>query len=153
MEHIFLASVVPQIYLFGQIFLAVVLGGVIGWQREVRGKAAGARTYALVTAGSALFTVLSVNIFPADGARIAAQIVTGIGFLGAGAILHKESRIVGLTTAAGLWIAAAIGMAVGLQCYVLAVLSALAILGVFMINDKKIAHAEDVQKDEIEEDQ
>lgn len=151
MDNIFWASILPQLYLFGQVFLAVVLGGIIGWQREVRGKAAGARTYALVTAGSALFTVLSVNIFPADGARIAAQIVTGIGFLGAGAILHKESRIVGLTTAAGLWIAAAIGMSVGLRCYVLAVLSSLAILGVFMINDKKIARPEDAPKDEIEE--
>jgi putative Mg2+ transporter-C (MgtC) family protein len=153
MEHVFWAGILPQLYLFGQVFLAVVLGGVIGWQREVHGKAAGARTYALVTAGSALFTVLSVNIFPNDGARIAAQIVTGIGFLGAGAILHKESRVVGLTTAAGLWITAAIGMAVGFHCYLLAVLSSLAILGVFMINDKKIAHPGDLQKDEIGEAQ
>jgi len=151
MEHQFWYSILPQIYYLGQMLLAIVLGGIVGWQREVRGKAAGARTYALVTAGSTLFTILSATAFPGDQARIAAQIVTGIGFLGAGAILHRESRIVGLTTAAGLWIAAAIGMAVGLHYYFIAILGTLMILGVLMINEKKIVHTDDDAKDEIEE--
>jgi putative Mg2+ transporter-C (MgtC) family protein len=152
MENQFWYSILPQIYYLGQMLLAIVLGGVVGWQREVRGKAAGARTYALVTAGSALFTILSTVAFPGDQARIAAQIVTGIGFLGAGAILHRESRIVGLTTAAGLWIAAAIGMAVGLRYYFFAIVGTLMILGVLMINEKKIVHTDDDAKDEIEEE-
>ncbi len=144
-------NVLPQIYFLGQMILALILGGAIGWQREKLGKAAGARTYALVTVGSALFTILSVSAFPDDPARVAAQIITGIGFLGAGAILHKESRIVGLTTAAGLWITAAIGMAVGLRYYFLAVVGTLIILAVLMINEKKIVHAGGRERDEIEE--
>jgi len=150
MHYSFWQSILPQLYFFAQIILSIFLGAVIGWQREKRGKAAGARTYALVTAGAALFTILSVNIFPDDPARIAAQIVTGIGFLGAGAILHKESAIVGLTTAAGLWIAAAIGMAVGLRYYLLAILTAATILAVLMINERRLAHVGE-EKDEFEE--
>lgn len=152
MYYSFWHNILPEIFFILQVVLAIILGAVIGWQREKIGKAAGARTYALVTAGSALFTILSVGAFPEDPARIAAQIVTGIGFLGAGAILHRESRIVGLTTAAGLWIAAAIGMAVGLGYYLLAIVSSLIILAVLMINEKKIAHSVDLQRDEIEED-
>ena len=144
-------SFLPQLYFFAQIILSIFLGAVIGWHREKRGKAAGARTYALVTAGAALFTILSANIFPDDPARIAAQIVTGIGFLGAGAILHKESAIVGLTTAAGLWITAAIGMAVGSRYYLLAILTTATILAVLMINERRLAHA-GAERDEVEEE-
>ncbi|MCX6781833.1 MAG: MgtC/SapB family protein [Candidatus Magasanikbacteria bacterium] len=151
MQYFSWDSILPQVYFIGQVILAVILGGAVGWQREIRGKAAGARTYALVTGGSALFTILSISAFPADPARVSAQIITGIGFLGAGAILHKESRIVGLTTAAGLWISAAIGMAVGLRYYFLAVVGTLVVLAVLMINEKKIAHVDDLHQDEIEE--
>lgn len=151
MRHSFILIILPQLYFFAQIILAIILGAVIGWQREKRGKAAGARTYALVTAGAALFTILSANIFPDDPARIAAQIVTGIGFLGAGAILHKESAIVGLTTAAGLWIMAAIGMAVGLGYYLLAILTTLTMLAVLMINERRLVHSGE-EKDEMEEE-
>lgn len=150
MRYTIWQTFLPQLYFFAQIILSIFLGAVIGWQREKRGKAAGARTYALVTAGAAMFTILSANIFPDDPARIAAQIVTGIGFLGAGAILHKESAIVGLTTAAGLWITAAIGMAVGLGYYLLAILTTATILSVLMINERRLVHAGD-EKDEVEE--
>jgi len=125
----------PQLYPAGQLILAAVLGALIGWQREKHGKAAGARTCALVTAGSTLFTILSVVAFPSDPARVAAQIVVGIGFLGAGLILQKEERIVGLTTAASLWFAAAIGMAVGLGFFILSIIAAALTLLILTINE------------------
>ena len=103
------------LYFTLKIILAIVLGGVLGWQRVRVGRAAGPRTYALVCAGSTIFTLMSIFAFPdTDSARIAAQIVVGIGFLGAGMIIHKDGGMVeGLTTAAGLWAVAAIGMLVG----------------------------------------
>ncbi|SRR3989339_167198 len=121
-----------------QILLAIVLGAILGVQRERWGKWAGPRTYALVCAGSALFTLLSRNFFTNNPAVIAGSIVTGIGFLGAGTILHKENRVEGLTTAAGLWMAAAIGMTVGVERYILASITTLIILLVLMIDDKSI---------------
>lgn len=127
-----------EIYLVGQIVLALALGAMLGWQRSHSGKWAGLRTYALVTAGSALFTILSVNAFGADTARIAAQIVTGIGFLGAGTILHKETRVEGLTTAAGLWMAAAIGMGVGVGYYVLSIVTSLLVFLILMYDDRRM---------------
>jgi len=97
--------------------LSVLLGGIIGWERERSEKMAGLRTHILVSLGSALFTVISIEFVAldpkADASRIAAQIVTGIGFLGAGAILKQGLTIQGLTTAASLWVTAAIGMAAG----------------------------------------
>jgi putative Mg2+ transporter-C (MgtC) family protein len=122
----------------GQILLAIILGAILGIQRERWGKWAGPRTYALVCAGSALFTLLSRNYFPSSPAIIASSIVSGIGFLGAGTILHKENRVEGLTTAAGLWMAAAIGMTVGVAQYVLASITTLIILLVLMIDDKSL---------------
>lgn len=87
---------------------------VLGLEREATGKPAGLRTHAMVGLGSALFTVLSVEAFAqADSSRVAAQIVSGIGFLGAGAIFRSGPLVKGLTTAAGLWAAAALGMAAG----------------------------------------
>lgn len=144
-------SILPQIFFVGQVILAIILGGAIGWQREVRGKAAGARTYALVAAGSTLFTILSVVAFPLDTARVAAQIVVGIGFLGAGAILHREDRIVGLTTAAGLWVSAAIGMAIGLGFYFLSIVLTLVILVVLMTNGDRLVPRQKEQGDEMQQ--
>lgn len=130
------------------MLLAAVLGALVGWQREIRRKAAGARTYALVSSGACLFTIISLYGFSGftggDPTRIASQVVVGIGFLGAGAILHREDRILGLTTAAGLWISAAIGMAVGVHMYILAIIAALLILAVLMINEEKIVHGDDI---------
>lgn len=127
-----------QAIYIGQILLAVILGAILGIQRERWGKWAGPRTYALVCAGSTLFTLLSKNFFPTTPAIIAGGIVTGIGFLGAGTILHKENRVEGLTTAAGLWMIAAIGMTVGVDQYFLSIATTLIILAVLMINDKPL---------------
>ena len=121
-----------------RVALAALFGGTLGWQRQQRGKWAGIRTYALVSGGSALFTVLSLTSFGTDTGRVAAGVVTGIGFLGAGTILHKEDKVEGLTTAAGLWMVAAVGMAVGLQLYILALASILLALIVFSIDGRKI---------------
>ncbi len=123
----------------GQIFLAVILGGILGWQRERWGKSAGPRTYALVTAGSALFTLLSIHAFSgSDPSRVASQIITGIGFLGAGTILHREQRVEGLTTAAGLWATAAIGMTVGVRFYILAVSATILMLTILILHENKL---------------
>ncbi len=131
--------IAPQLFFVGQMLIAAILGALVGWQRGVRGKAAGGRTYALVSAGACLFTLISIHGFiGGDPTRIAGQIVVGIGFLGAGAILQREKRVLGLTTAAGLWISAAIGMSVGVGLYLLAIAAALLMLGVLLINEEKI---------------
>lgn len=97
------------------------------------------RTYALVSVGSCLFTLLSTHAFSlTDTARVAAGIVTGIGFLGAGTILRREDRVEGLTTAAGLWLVAAVGMACGVSFYLLATASTLIALFLLIIGDKRI---------------
>ena len=95
--------------------LGVVLGGAIGLERELQHKAAGLRTNILICVGAVLFTELSIGISSASGdpGRIAAQIVTGVGFLGAGTIIQARGVVTGLTTAATMWLVAAIGMAIG----------------------------------------
>lgn len=101
------------------------LAAVLGVEREAAGKAAGLRTYAMVGLGSAVFTVVSMEAFDtADRSRVAAQIVSGIGFLGAGAIFRSGPLVKGLTTAAGLWAAAAVGMAAGTGQLLWAVIAA-----------------------------
>lgn len=137
-----------EFYFAVQVLLAVVFGGLLGWQRGRRGKSAGIRTYALVAAGSALFTILSLNAFGGgETSRVAAQIVTGIGFLGAGLILHRENRVEGLTTAAGLWMAAAVGMAVGVRFYMLAAITTLVSLFLLFLNDDRFQEVSDEKKD------
>jgi putative Mg2+ transporter-C (MgtC) family protein len=107
-----------------KLISAFILSGIVGLEREVSSKPAGLRTHALVGLGSALLTILSREGFPgSDPARIAAAVIVGMGFLGAGTILKTEGRIVGLTTAASLWITAAVGVAVGAGYYVLAVVT------------------------------
>ena len=104
-----------------KLLLALVLGGVIGWERELYDKPAGFRTNTLICVGSTLFTIFSLKIgtIPGtDSARIAAQIVSGIGFLGAGAIIRRGEAVLGLTTAATIWFVASIGMGVGAGYYV-----------------------------------
>ena len=93
--------------------LAIFLGGLIGLEREMKGRTAGLRTHMLVCVGSTLFTLVSVHLSRGDPGRIAAQIVSGIGFLGAGAIIREGMNIRGLTTAASIWTTAAIGLALG----------------------------------------
>jgi putative Mg2+ transporter-C (MgtC) family protein len=106
-----------------QLVLAVVLGGVIGLERELKAKPAGLRTNILICVGATLFTVLSVHMTGRSGdpSRIAAQVLTGVGFIGAGTILHTRGAVTGLTSAATLWVVAAIGMALGSGAYVEAV--------------------------------
>lgn len=129
-----------------RIFVAAMLGGAIGLEREYRAKEAGLRTHFLVALGSALFMIVSAYGFDGiklgeeqrwDVARIAAQVVTGIGFIGAGTIIfHKSENIIrGLTTAAGVWVTAAIGLACGGGMYILATVStALVLIGLEAFN-------------------
>jgi putative Mg2+ transporter-C (MgtC) family protein len=102
--------------LVGRLLLAAGLGAVIGFERELRQKEAGLRTNMLITMGTALFTIMSMELAEGPGddqTRVASQIVTGIGFLGGGAILHEKGNVKGLTTAATIWMNAAIGIAAG----------------------------------------
>jgi putative Mg2+ transporter-C (MgtC) family protein len=124
---------ITEVRFFLQILLAFFLGSLIGAEREHIGKAAGMRTLALVAVGSTLFTILSREGFlgissALDPSRIAAGIVVGIGFLGAGVIIFRGDRVEGLTTAAALWSVGAIGMAVGCQFYSLAAIATLVII-------------------------
>ena len=108
-----------------RLTLAAVLGMSIGLEREYRGKPAGLRTYTLVALGAALFTLMSIKSSLGtpyfDPSRIASQVVVGIGFIGGGLIFLKGDAVMGLTTAAGLWVAAAIGMAVGFGFYIVSI--------------------------------
>ena len=120
-----------QIELTVRLVVALLLGAVIGWERELQRMPAGFRTHALVSLGSAIFTVISAYAFtgPAsDPTRVAAQIVSGIGFLGGGAILHYGGTVRGLTTAASLWAVAAVGMAAGAGLFVVAAVSAVLVI-------------------------
>ncbi len=114
-----------------QVLVAALLGGFIGLEREWRGHEAGFRTNMLIAMGACLFTIISIRGFPLeessarDTSRVAAGIVTGIGFLGAGAIMQSEQRVKGMTTAATVWLVAAIGMTVGVEAYALAVFSSI----------------------------
>lgn len=98
-----------------RLLIAAILGSLVGYERERMGKPAGVRTHGMVSLGAALFTIVSVHGFggAGDPARVASQIVTGVGFLGAGAILRDRGSVHGLTTAASLWVTAALGTAVG----------------------------------------
>src|SRR5262247_1348151 len=106
-----------------KLMLAAVLGGIIGIEREIRDKPAGLRTNMLICVGSALFMSLSTKVaelLGGDPTRIAAQIISGIGFLGAGAVLHSHGFVMGLTTAATIWVVAGVGMALGSGMYMVA---------------------------------
>jgi putative Mg2+ transporter-C (MgtC) family protein len=119
-----------EIRFIANLALCVVLGYAIGAERESRGKDAGISTHTLVIGGAMLFTYLSSLVDPASESRIAAQIVSGIGFLGAGLILKEGSTVKNLTTAASIWFAGAIGMAVGYGFYVIAIVAGLVSLAV-----------------------
>jgi putative Mg2+ transporter-C (MgtC) family protein len=115
------------------LLIAAVLGGAIGFERELHGKSAGLRTNILICLGACVYTIISTNLVGSDPGRIAAQVVTGIGFIGAGAIIHSGIGIHGLTTAAGIWVVASIGMACGCRKYSLALLAALITIIVLML--------------------
>ncbi|MBR0174933.1 MAG: MgtC/SapB family protein [Bacteroidales bacterium] len=110
-----------------RICAAGILGGLIGLEREFRAKEAGVRTHFIVALGSALFMIISQFAFSGrfDAARVAAQVVSGIGFIGAGVIIFQKNAVRGVTTAAGLWVAAAIGLACGSEMYSVAIAATL----------------------------
>ena len=121
-----------------RLLIAAILGGAIGYQREKVGKAAGLRTHMLIAVGATLFTLVSVYAFsgvPVDPTRIAAGVVTGVGFIGAGVIFlrPKEHMISGLTTASTIWVAAGIGVAVGSGLYLAAVACTILVLIVLLL--------------------
>ena len=135
-----------EITTLGSIFkmlLSLALGGAIGYERKRKGQIAGVRTFALISMGATLAMILSIyvpqeylGLKNGDPARIAAQVITGIGFLGAGAIIQMKGSVRGLTTAAGIWMAAAIGMSGGVGMYVIAVVSTLLILATLILFER-----------------
>ena len=141
-----------------RLVIAVALGGLVGIERTLAGKAAGMRTYALVSMGSALFIIISVLVSAQllgstnfDPLRIASQVLVGIGFIGAGLVFHnnRDMRTSGLTSAAGLWVSAGIGMASGFGLYSLAIIASLLTIIVFTVlwfiekGVKKFSYADD----------
>jgi putative Mg2+ transporter-C (MgtC) family protein len=122
-----------QLELVLRLLLAAVLGAAIGAQRERTGKPAGFRTLALMSLGAALFGVISEVAFNGPDPRIAAGVVTGVGFLGAGAILHRGGGIEGLTTAAAIWVSTGVGLAAGSGMYIIAVAVTAVVLGVLFL--------------------
>ncbi|MDR7191527.1 MgtC/SapB family protein [Luteimonas terrae] len=139
-----------------RVLVAAVLGGMVGWEREHKGRAAGLKTHILVSIGSALFVLapLLSGIDGGDVTRVMQGIVSGIGFLGAGAILKldKGERVQGLTTAAGVWMTAAIGMAAGMGQEMVAlattVMALLVVGAVPRLQRKDPSDADDMQPDE-----
>jgi len=128
----------PLLEMILRFLLAVALGAGIGYQREWAGKAAGLRTHILVSSGAALFTLVSIYGFSStavDISRVAAGVVVGIGFIGAGVILRgaREEEVAGLTTAATIWITAAIGLAAGAGMYLVSVIATVVTVGVLFI--------------------
>lgn len=131
---------IENLEIFGQLLLAMLLGSLIGLERRMAGKKAGMRTFALVSLGAALFSIISKYAFEDfwgvpgfDPSRIASQVVVGIGFIGAGVIIFQRSAVKGLTTAAGMWVSAAIGMAVGFKMYGIALFSTVLTITILLL--------------------
>ena len=124
--------------IFISLIIAMVLGMVMGLERFMAGKPAGMRTYALLSMGSALFVIISQTValsslsYNFDPLRIAAQIVAAAGFLGVGAMFHKDNQVIGVTTASGMWVAAGVGMACGFGLYSIAITVTFLTLFAFM---------------------
>lgn len=130
-----------------KLVIAAVLGAILGAERDITGRPAGLRTNMLIAVSSCLFTLLSTTGFDQGGggydpSRIASQIVTGVGFLGAGALIHNRNQIIGLTTAADIWLVAAVGMAVGIGWYAVAVFATLFCVAALILL-KPLSHAID----------
>jgi len=128
----------PFLEMILRFLLAVALGAGIGFQRERAGKAAGLRTHILVSSGAALFTLVSIYGFSGtavDISRVAAAVVVGVGFIGAGVIFRgrQEEEVAGLTTAATIWVTAAIGLAAGAGMYLISVIATAITVGVLLL--------------------
>lgn len=130
--------------LIGRVLMGVVAGALIGIEREVRKSPAGLKTHMLVCLGATLYTVASLSMGPgADPSRIAAQVAVGIGFIGGGVIFKIKDKIIGLTTAADLWVIAAIGILIGLGLYTLSIIAVLVVLALLIIGapiERRIFH-------------
>lgn len=130
-----------------KLFLSLLLGSIVGLERKRKGQPAGIRTFALISMGATLAMIISIyvpqeylgHVANGDPSRIAAQVLSGIGFLGAGAIIQMKGSVRGLTTAAGIWMIAAIGLAVGVGMYLIAILATLLILFI-LLQLEKIEH-------------
>lgn len=153
-----LENIIPQEILSSfvtKLIAASILGGIIGVERDIHGRAAGLRTNLLVSLGAAVFVLISVKLpqssagtYQADPGRLAAQIITGIGFLGAGAIIKSGLTIRGLTTAASLWVTAAIGMCVGAGYYEIALLATfLALFSLVFLNRLESLYSKDTYRE------
>lgn len=125
-------ELIPSFNIFASLVLAVIFGGIVGIEREMSHKPAGLRTHMIVSLGSCLFTIVSLD-FSVDPARVAAGIVAGIGFIGAGTIWSEKDKVQGITTAASLWATAAIGLATGVGAYLLATLVTLLVFLILII--------------------
>ena len=133
-----------------RLMLAAFLGGAVGIEREISSKAAGFRTHILVCIGSCLIMLTSMHVFDiyrgvvnADPGRIAAQVVSGIGFLGAGTIIRSRASVFGLTTAASLWSVAGIGLAVGSGLFIVSIFTTMLIIGILLVLNRvqnKVGH-------------
>lgn len=137
-EYIYYSIQSVEVNTIGSIYkliLSMLLGAMVGYERKLKGQSAGVRTFSLIAMGATLAMLLSIyvpqeymGLKNGDPGRIAAQVITGIGFLGAGAIIQMKGSVRGLTTAAGIWMVAIIGMAVGLGLYLLSIVASLLIL-------------------------
>ena len=145
MDYIISQITSSEVNAIGALFklgLSLILGAVIGIERRRKGQFAGTRTFALISMGATLAMLVSIyvpqeymGLKNGDPGRIAAQVISGIGFLGAGAILHMKGSVRGLTTAAGIWIAACIGLAIGAGMYIIAIISCLLIFFILIQMD------------------
>ena len=144
---------------FIDLLLATVLGALLGWERETQNKPAGLRTFMLVSVGSAAFMLICVNLIAAtedpalkiDPTRVMQGIIGGLGFIGGGTILQTRGSVKGITTAAGVWVAGAIGMACGLSQYGLAIMIALftyLIMTLMLVLERRIKRQVDSQENE-----
>jgi len=136
-----------------KLLLAILVGGLIGIERELRHKVAGFRTNIFICVGAMLFTVFASRYSaPGDAVHIIANIVSGVGFLGAGVILRQEGRIIGLTTAAIIWLSAALGMGIGMGAYLLvglATAAVMVILWMFPMLERRLDQYQEVRNYEI----
>jgi putative Mg2+ transporter-C (MgtC) family protein len=125
----------PLLEMLLRLFLAAALGAAVGFERERHGKAAGLRDHILITVGAALFTVVSIFGFGVgvDSSRVAAGVVAGVGFIGAGVIFRGGEGVAGITTAASIWIAAAIGLAAGAGLYLISAVVTAITVGTLLI--------------------
>ena len=123
-----------EIEIFLRLVFAVIIGGLVGLEREVVHKPAGIRTHMLVCLGSALFVLATLETLPEESAKIIAGVATGIGFLGAGTIFRSKSAVHGLTTAASIWVVAALGLAIGVGLYLMSLITAILTLLVLNLN-------------------